>query len=119
MRSRMATQEAIDTEHERTRSCTLVVVHLNDSIKAWTEIRIGISNQYLLDEWLVPAASTTRGCASVQKASRKAGRCNNPSPRFRNYGEKASLYFVARWYSWVEQELDRSPEIRLWDAVRG
>lgn len=72
MRSQMATQEAIDTEHERSRSCTLVVVRLKSSIKAWTEKRFGISNQYRLDEWLVPAASGTEGCASVQKASRKA-----------------------------------------------
>lgn len=86
MRPRMATQEAIDTEHERTRSCTLVVVHLNSSAKAWTEIRIGISNRHLLDEWWFPAASTTKGCASVQKASRKASQCNNPSPRSRRSG---------------------------------
>jgi hypothetical protein len=69
---RTAIQEAIETEYKSTRSCTLRAVHLKASNEAWTEIRIGISNQYSLDEWLVPAASTTRECASIQKASRKA-----------------------------------------------
>jgi hypothetical protein len=98
VRSRSAILESTDEEYKRTRSCTLRVVHLNAGINAWTRVRIGIPNQYPTDEWLVPAACSTRECANTQWASRKTKRGNNPGARLESLRWEVSVYIVAQGY---------------------